>query len=573
MTEHRLIPDSEIPKDDGHTDILPSAKSEVIDHSAKVRQSALWAAYGDALGWISELTDEKGLRRRTKGAGLNRPIEWKRRIGGRSGVTVSLPQGCYSDDSQLRLATGRSIRPEGFDVETFSKVELPVWLSYELGGGRSTKAAATNLSSSRASWFNNDFKGWTNSGGNGAAMRIQPHIWASRFPDDPQTFLTDVVRNAICTHSHPNGLMGAVIHALTLACAMRSGEIPSPKDLTAVIDVTASVPDLIQDDFEVSTYWRSTFERESGSFREAWTLTLAECVGAIQAIAETSNKAGSDRYEAIIDKLKLRDPERIGSGMLTAVAAVGLIWCESKPEQALRIAANAIGTDTDTIATMAGAILGATVDEEPPTEVLDASLFRTEANRLAGIAYGETSQSHPYPDLLHWSAPKARADNLVCLDDNSLYVHGLGHATATSEPIPSPIDNFMWQWVRLDFGQTLIIKRRKNLARQSNDVIRHHLDSMPQSDSVHPVQVDIDIPSSTYSDSDEAISTPIQTKNQSDQPDSSPDLEAMFNYLEDHNYQDRNVGMAMRRVVNTCTPPQIAAFLAVVIDRLQKSAK
>ena len=115
------------------------------DHRIRVERSALWAAYGDALGWISELTDKSGLLRRTSGEPLVRPIAWERRIGGRTGVTASLPQGCYSDDSQLRLSTSRAIGPDRFDVEAFANIELPVWLSYALGGGRATSAAATNL--------------------------------------------------------------------------------------------------------------------------------------------------------------------------------------------------------------------------------------------------------------------------------------------------------------------------------------------------------------------------------------------------------------------------------------------
>ena len=128
--------------------------------------------YGDALGWISELTDEAGLMRRTRGEPLAEPVTWKRRIGGRTGITASLPKGCYSDDSQLRLATSRAIRADGFDVEAFAKVELPIWLSYALGGGRSTTAAAEHLAKTRAPWFANTFKGWTASRGNGAAMRV-----------------------------------------------------------------------------------------------------------------------------------------------------------------------------------------------------------------------------------------------------------------------------------------------------------------------------------------------------------------------------------------------------------------
>ena len=569
MTEHRLIPDSDIPNESGHTGIAQKVKSSTIDHSTKVQLSALWAAYGDALGWISELTDEKGLRRRTSGNLLGKPIKWKRRIGGRSGVTVHLPEGCYSDDSQLRLATGRSIHSGGFDVEAFSKVELPTWLSYELGGGNSTKAAATNLVKPRVQWFANTFRGWTNSGGNGAAMRIQPHVWATSDPSDPMTYIPDVVRNAICTHSHPNGLMGAVIHALTLAHAMRVGEPPSPDDLLAAIDVAAKIPDLIQDDFEVGIHWKSAFERESEDFGDTWALTLSECKETIHIVADTSRKVGADRYTAIIDRLKLRNPARRGSGMLTAIAAAGLTWCDPKPGPALRIAANQLGTDTDTIATMAGAILGVTAKEEPPVEVLDADLFKSEANRLSEIACGREPLGHTYPDLLHWSAPKARADSLSHLDDNNLYVHGLGHAESLSEPIPSPIDEFMWQWVRLDFGQTLLIKRRRDLVRYTGETIRRPinqpLEQFRQAANESTSQAIGDEPKPTNIHSGNIKSSEIPTMGQLGQPD----IEAMIDYLEKHDYEDQNVGRAMRRVVNTCNSTQIAAFLSVVIERLR----
>ena len=188
--------------------------SDPVRLETRVARSALWAAYGDALGWISELTDATGLERRTGGVPLDKPIAWKRRIGGRSGVTVMLPRGCYSDDTQLRLATGRAIRSDGFDIEAFAKVELPLWLSYGLGGGKSTSAAAVQLGQKNPTWWSNRFKGWTHSGGNGAAMRIQPHVWTAQTPSDPESYLPDVVRNSVCTHSHPTGLVGAVFHAL-----------------------------------------------------------------------------------------------------------------------------------------------------------------------------------------------------------------------------------------------------------------------------------------------------------------------------------------------------------------------
>jgi hypothetical protein len=83
-------------------------------------------------------------------------VPWRRRVGGQFGVTVDLPAGAISDDTQLRLATCRSMLPDGsFDVETFSKIELPVWLAYALGAGRGSRAAATHLVRRDATWASN----------------------------------------------------------------------------------------------------------------------------------------------------------------------------------------------------------------------------------------------------------------------------------------------------------------------------------------------------------------------------------------------------------------------------------
>jgi len=44
--------------------------------AARTRNFLLWAAYGVALGFISELVDENGLQRRTHGALLVRLLDW-----------------------------------------------------------------------------------------------------------------------------------------------------------------------------------------------------------------------------------------------------------------------------------------------------------------------------------------------------------------------------------------------------------------------------------------------------------------------------------------------------------------
>ncbi len=543
--------------------------------AAMTRCSALWAAYGDALGWISELTDSKGLKRRTGGEPLCRPIAWNRRIGGRGGIIASLPAGCYSDDSQLRLATSRTIGPSGFDVEAFAKVELPVWLSYGLGGGKSTSAAAANLSRQTVPWFANTFKGWSNSGGNGAAMRVQPHVWASPDLGDARSYLPDVVRNSICTHSHPIGLLGSVIHALTLAQTMATGRQPSFSDVMGAVEIAAEIPEVMRSDFEIGNYWRGVFERESGSFDDAWKRAIEECKEAVSvAGASASNANGAERYAALVQGLRLRDPARRGSGMLTAVASVGLLWCEAEPEEAMRIAVNELGTDTDTIASMAGALAGALAEAEPKAQLLDAELFRSEANRLVKVAFGERPDGHRYPDLLRWSAPSRRADTLVRTRDGGLYVRGLGPAKVARDPITSPDGNFQWQWLTLESGQTLLIKRRADLMLIEDEIetslAQPSLLSMPS-------RVDTGQGSSAVNrrPTDEVCveeATPEEATDVTTGTASSLDLQAELHDMEKFKDDDKAVGAALRRVVNKGTSGQIAAFTSALIDKLPKTA-
>ena len=549
---------------------------DTADHSTKLQRSALWAAYGDALGWISELTDERGLKRRTSGEPLERPLKWTRRIGGPMGVNAPLPMGCYSDDSQLRLATSRAIHSDGFNVDAFAKVELPTWLSYALGGGKSTSAAASNLGKPRVQWFANTFKNWTASGGNGAAMRIQPHVWAASTPADPATFLGDVVRNSVCSHSHPNGLLGATIHALALAKTIVNGHSPSPGDLLASTEIAAEIHRVIEEDFELRNFWLSAYQNRVGSFSDSWLRAIEECRTAILVAAEASATSGSNGYADVVNQLQLRDPSKRGSGLLTAIAAVSLTWCEVNPEKALIIAANELGTDTDTIATMAGAIMGTIADEDPPVDILDADIFRTEAKRLSDIAAGRKVRNQIYPDLLHWSTPKTRADSLICLDDGGLHVLGMGNAKALGSPLPSRQSAFQWQWVRVETGQTLLIKRRKELARVNRRSVWHQA-IQPQQRKQTVDTTASQASSKEYETQRNKSVTPpvsrITTKDSSAIGDASRSpVDEMLVYLEKNNYENWHLGRAFRRTVEKGTLGEVLTFVGLVIDRLRSQA-
>ena len=452
------------------------AREAVDERAARTRNSMLWAAYGDALGFISELVDRKGLERRTQGAPLDHLMNWKRRVGGRSGVDVLLPAGCWSDDTQLRMAVSRSLGSHGFDVETFARIELPVWLSYALGGGRASKAAAKNLGKPRTLWYANTFSGWADAGGNGAAMRIQPHVWASRDLDGG--YLLDVIADSVCTHGHPRAIVGACFHAETLAHCLSTGAVPDSDECMNIAGRVAVIAlRLIEEHSILGSTWTGLWAQATGEqFGDNWRRTIDELfstIGAATDCMETTDSVDT-AYAGIVARLGLRSPQQQGSGILTTVAAAALAAAVSKAHDGVVAAANAIGTDTDTIATMAGALLGACDGvADPPEEPLDGAYLRREADRLIAVSRGERTDNHTYPDLLTWCAPQTQADALVG-DNGSLAVEGLGPATPREAgAVYTARQDFAWEWVETYFGQTLLIKRRPEVRtlEADNDLI------------------------------------------------------------------------------------------------------
>ena len=541
----------------------------------QARASALWAAWGDALGFISELTDAAGLRRRTGGHPLTEPVAWRRRVGGRYGVIVDLPAGCYSDDTQLRLATGRAIGPHGFDVEAFAKVELPVWLAYALGGGRGTKAAATNLGRTNTQWFANTHEGWSRTGGNGAAMRIQPHVWHSVNVADPGAYLSDVLRNAVCTHAHPHGLVGAALHAVSLAYTMATGEMPTAAALGDLIATCRDVPILLRNDPELSDYWMPLWERDAGQvFSDAWQSAVDEAEEAARTAANTAGH-GEERWRATLKSLRLYDDDLRGSGTLCAIAAVALGWCEERPDQALVLAANALGSDTDTIATMAGALFGTVVGQAPPSHVLDADLISTEAARLAAPDDGGVSASHRYPDLLRWKPPKSQADVLVRAGDR-LVLAGLGDVEALADPLAGPQSEFQWQWLRSQAGQTMIVKRRTTLPElpapaQMNDAVdrtpRHgEVGTLPFVEAEDHRKANS---RPTRSSVRTGVPTPAAEPLATSRGDATIDVDRVVAYLEREGFHDRALALAVRRVAERGSIEQLIALTITIRGRLR----
>jgi ADP-ribosylglycohydrolase len=448
-------------------DVPPQVREH---HQTMVLHSALWAAAGDALGWITELSHgESGVRHRMGANTVTRPVTWVRTIGGRHGPKVELPAGTYSDDTQLRLAVSRSIRGNGsFDVEAFAKIELTVWPTYALGGGLGTKAAASNLARRGVNWFSNLFETGRNSyvasGGNGAAMRIQPHVWCS--PIGSSDFLLDVLRNALVTHGHPHGFCGAILHALVLESAFSTGSLPSVATWASFVERFAELPQLISDDPQLAAFWKSAWESSAKvSLEAALGSARDEALNDIHAIEHLLGAPSPSDYHKILDLLGCLTTKFRGSGLKTVLASMALaeLFRHDGIEGALACAANELESDTDTIATMAGALLGSVSRHAPEWPIQDIEYITRESSRLAAIACHIPQTSFGYPDLGRWNPP-AKQNASVGLYDGGLAIVGLGQLV----PMGGEYRNgdAVWQWCALKFGQTILAKRKIELEQE-----------------------------------------------------------------------------------------------------------
>jgi len=553
--------------------------------------SALWAAWADALGFISELTSDAGLRQRLRGRPLIEPLEWTRRVGGKFGADMVLPAGCYSDDTQLRLATSRSVHGRGFDVEAFARIELPIWPSYALGGGRACKAASANLVKPTTPWFGNFFDGWLDAGGNGVAMRIQPHVWAAPQPAILGQHVLDMIVNGVISHGHPRALVGAVLHGLSLGATLNDGYVPSPERWPELLESTQQAVKLVDENQQLASLWRPAWEYQTGiAFVDAWQRTVDECrkmlPDARQAVIELSGLEGclSDTADAAYDKLVvslgLRDQSTRGSGVATVITALALAAAApADPVGVSQLAARTVGTDTDTIATMTAALIGASDTAPRPPLVLDAPYLTAEASRLAMIAGGKATQPFSYPDLLHWSPPHTQVD-AVGIAGGQPALAGLGWLRPVEGRESVEMRGTLWIWTQSDFGPSFLVKQRTTLRElpESNWPVRRERTVSPRVRHAgqDKVSAQPEMPYETRG-MDATIVRPAEStaqsgsaRNASGPPtENEPvNIDDMLTWVARRGYDETAIGYAIRRISEIGTIEQLVAFTTTLRARM-----
>lgn len=536
-----------------------------------VIESSLWAAAGDALGWITELSHgTAGVKNRTGSTVVKQPVAWRRLIGGRNGPRVSLPAGTYSDDTQLRLAVSRSIRGNGsFDVETFAKIELPIWPTYALGGGLGTKAAALNLSRRGVNWFSNFYSRgsqiYVKSGGNGAAMRIQPHVWSSK--GDDQNMLLNVFKDAITTHGHPHGFCGAIFHALALKETLQEATIPGPESWEKFSQQILELPKLIREDSQLADFWLASWEGETkDSLENAISHFHEEASKDIETVSSLINDDSIFAYKSLLSATGCLTDRFRGSGFKTALAACALsyLYRNKKIEEALVASANELESDTDTIGTMAGAILGSVARRPPTWNIQDSNYITSEAIRLANIAIGKPQPSFSYPDIGRWNPPTNQSASIGLYED-SLAISGLGILDTYGEEYN--IGDSVWQWSTLSFGQTILAKRKVSLAEIIGSDQLPKFQTQPEkhtnrSAPAHASASDSKQPQLNF---DTGNNSELQNLKNTESTVFLNDLDAESDIIISSNFDDETIGRILKkRIDSTLSIESTITLLAII---------
>ncbi len=322
----------------------------------KCKGALLATAVGDALGWPNERPSKtQGLT----GTVSTHFIEWVRKGNAPTYQSETILPGEYSDDTQLTLSVARSIIAGNWEV-FFMKQELPFWLNYQRGGGRAVLTAARfyKIKSNYKLWESGKKRDYFNAGGNGAAMRILPHVIANAASNNIAPLMIDVFRNTMITHGHPRAFLGALCYAFALNHLLRKKtDLKRGELIQAVLDGKCHWGELTN--FHIFDDWIITAPPYGEhDFRTEWEVTCTRMTNQLAMLLKELPKGTFMNDRDILARLDCFG-KASGAGDVTILAALYLSTkYASNPVLGMKVPAFSHGADTDTIASITGGLLG-----------------------------------------------------------------------------------------------------------------------------------------------------------------------------------------------------------------------
>ena len=454
------------------TPIVPLAKAE---------GAFLALAAGDALGWPQEMPRNVQGNRPNSGAHVEFE-EWTRRSGGRfHPYEEVIHSGDYSDDTQLTLAVARSRTNHGSAWwKAFTRIELPLWTLYERGGGGATKRAASAWADSGPPWKSNkreSVRQYFEAGGNGVAMRVLPHALFLAGEDSPCALMHDVVLDGTATHGHPRALVGATVYAyaawslVRLGSTLRFGEL-----LDTLIDEAPAWSRFPTSTRDGGSWFEAANDATDARYDQVWERTTQE----MRELLEKARQGIQDGALAD-DHVVLKDlgcfGRAKGAGTSSAAGAAYLTARHAaQPVQGILRAAFEKGADTDTLAAMAGGLMGCLSGVEwlpqPWLRVQDARYLRDIAARVALGPKGASER--PVEPLPH---PQSILSDLAQNGNQEIGLGGATRAVTAALRNPKPLGKSVvvrsWQ-LKTAEGQTMYVTKVGRLPKEPRERAYSH---------------------------------------------------------------------------------------------------
>jgi ADP-ribosylglycohydrolase len=322
----------------------------------KCKGAMLATAIGDALGWPNEPRSKNRIKKPKVSDFF---VEWTRSCKEPRWHDERILPGEYSDDTQMTLSVARSIIAG--DWERFlAEKELPFWLCYERGGGGALLKAARSISDKKGFLWQSTYnaKNYFNAGGNGAAMRILPHVIAGANKPDITALMLDVIKDTLITHGHPRAFLGATCYAFALDYLLRKDTVLEYGELVSAViggqQRWGAFPNP-----DVFRNWIGTAEQYAGfDYVQEWEKDRSNMLRQLEFI-----KASLKRGLMLDDTKILTDLECFsnvnGAGDVAALAAIYLASrYATNPILGIKVPAFSFNADTDTIASITGGLLG-----------------------------------------------------------------------------------------------------------------------------------------------------------------------------------------------------------------------
>ena len=336
----------------------------------KYKGSLKLAAIGDALGWMTEfINSQQELTEKFGVDTIDKFFDWDKFTGGRfNGYLDKIKAGSYSDDTQLLLSVARSVDEAGtVDNTKFAKIELPNWLLYSRGAGRTIKNAARKITRKTVEWNSNFFTfkagkqtiDYRESGANGAAMRILPIALANL--DDSEKINEEIFKNSIITHGHARAIVGAMVYGYAVNLIIRYQlDNFNPNDF--IIKIGQHFHEKFALTFKEKSPVKSWIKQWNTDYNKDFLTQYKETLNETQELFRIVYQALSKNYNdtTLLKKIGCLDKQTKGSGISTVLAGI-YFSCKyyDKPKDAIIKSVNSLGTDTDSIAAFTGGLIGA----------------------------------------------------------------------------------------------------------------------------------------------------------------------------------------------------------------------